>query len=76
MAATLQPDCLYSTAEVATALGRSPITLSKWRRLGAGPDFCKPHGERGAILYRGADVLRWLDSRVVRLGDTPKTAAA
>ena len=76
MAATFQSEALYSADEVAERIGRSRATMEKWRRIGSGPDFIKPCGARGAVLYRGADVLRWLDSRVVRVGATPETAAA
>ena len=76
MAATIQPETLYTTEEVATIIGRSPITLGHWRMRGEGPDFVKMNGARGAVLYRGSDLMAWLASRVVRVGATPATAQA
>ena len=76
MAATIEHETLYSADEVGAIINRSPITLGKWRRVGEGPDFIKPCGARGAILYRGSDLTRWLDSRCVKIGAGPEQTAA
>ena len=52
---------LLSADEVATRLGVSPSTLSKWRTRGRGPSFVKV----GALVrYPAAKVDEWLDGQL------------
>jgi len=56
------PDGLYSAAAVANYLGRSKITLRRYRKLGIGPKFSRiPNPDTGRPVYRGRDVLSWLE---------------
>lgn len=41
-------------------------TLARWRHEGRGPSFTKS-GSR--VLYKGADVLRWLEARRVETSE-------
>lgn len=45
-----------------------PQTRAKWRHEGRGPAYIKS-GSR--VLYKGSDILSWLESRRVPTADTP-----
>lgn len=53
---------LLRTDEVAEYLGLSPGTLRFWRYIGRGPRYLKVGT---AVRYNHADILEWLDQRVV-----------
>jgi hypothetical protein len=48
---------LLTEAEVAAVVNVTPLTLSKWRREGKGPDYVRP-GK--TVFYRREDVEDWL----------------
>jgi predicted DNA-binding transcriptional regulator AlpA len=52
-----------NASEAAKLLGLAPSTLAKLRLNGNGPVYCKL-GRR--VVYRGADLEQWLQSRTVR----------
>lgn len=47
---------------MAAELGRHPGSLIRWRRLRRSPPYLRVNGR---VLYRVADVMRWLDAQVV-----------
>ncbi len=49
-----------TSAELAAKLGRSVITLERWRRLRKGPPFYRVMGR---VVYDQADVDAWLDAQ-------------
>ena len=52
--------------ELAALTGVSFKTWERWRSDGTGPVFIKlSDGPRGRVLYKLADVRRWLDERQV-----------
>lgn len=53
---------LLTQAEAAELLRLSERTLERWRVVGGGPVFCKL-GKR--VLYRRADLEKWIASHVV-----------
>lgn len=46
------------TREAAERLGKSPATLQRWRRAGAGPP-CKRIG--GEVMYDEAELAEWIE---------------
>jgi len=52
-----------TACEAATMLGLATSTLAKLRLNGNGPTYCKL-GRR--VVYRRADLERWLESRTAR----------
>jgi predicted DNA-binding transcriptional regulator AlpA len=52
-----------TACEAAKILGLATSTLAKLRLNGNGPTYCKL-GRR--VVYRRADLERWLDSRTAR----------
>ena len=57
------PDRYYRPADEEMRLIATKATLAFWRHEGRGPAYVK-NGTR--ILYRGADLNDYLDSRVVQ----------
>ena len=53
----------FTAQEAARLLGLAPSTLAKLRLNGNGPIYCKL-GRR--VVYRRADLERWLESRTAR----------
>ena len=51
---------LLTTAQVAEIVHAPEDTIRYWRSRGTGPRYARV-GKR--VLYRAADVERWLDSR-------------
>ncbi len=49
-----------TSAELAAKLGRSVITLERWRRLRKGPPFYRVMGR---VVYDQADVDAWLEAQ-------------
>lgn len=49
---------LSTSKQLAERLGRSTATLARWRMLGTGPDFVRPHG---VIYYEESAIQAWLD---------------
>lgn len=56
---------LLTTEEVAGLLRTPVATIRYWRHLGTGPQGIKM-GRR--VLYREADVRRWIDAKLVEAG--------
>lgn len=56
------PEPLWTTADVGARVRRAPATVRTWRRLGTGPAFLNLGGR---VLYRPADVERWLSTHTV-----------
>lgn len=52
---------LLTAAHAGAYLGRSPLTLERWRSIGKGPRFARINGRVG---YRKADVEAWVESCV------------
>ena len=52
---------IYTQSEVAEALGKSEAWAERARWNGSGPKFLKL-GRR--VVYRGSDLLLWIESRV------------
>ncbi len=59
----MHDDDLVDTAGAAQLLRRSSRTLADWRWKRCGPPWL---AVQGRVLYRRADVLAYLDDRVVR----------
>ena len=59
-------DTYYRPGDPALDVVASRGTLATWRWQGRGPRYAK-YGNR--VLYRGADLNEWLDSRVVDPAD-------
>ena len=57
-------DPLLHTPEAARILKISPVTLERWRGLGAGPKFCRLGR---AIRYRLSDLHSWVDANRVAM---------
>ncbi len=60
-------DKLYQTDDPALLALGSRQTLAHWRSQGRGPTYVKVGGR---VVYRGADLNRWLEQRTIR----PKAA--
>jgi predicted DNA-binding transcriptional regulator AlpA len=56
---------LLDTAALARYLGKNKRTVEDWRMDGRGPNYIRVGR---SIRYRGADIQRWLDSLVVKVG--------
>ena len=63
------PDRYYRTDDPALAIIATRGTMSQWRHRGEGPRYVRLGGR---VLYRGEDLNRFLDERVVE----PTTDAA
>ena len=59
MALKVDAEAWYRADEIAEQLGVSKKTLAQKRVQGSGPEYMR-HGNR--IMYRGADVLAWMES--------------
>ena len=59
---TLVPEQYYTTDSPELRPFGAPQTFARWRHEGRGPAYCKS-GSR--VVYRGADVLAWLESHRV-----------
>ena len=57
-----QPDRYYRTDAPELAILASRGTLAQWRHRGEGPRYVR-FGNR--VLYRGVDLIAWLDDHVV-----------
>jgi hypothetical protein len=58
----IDPEGIYPQPEAAKLLTVSERSLEAWRCRGGGPKFCRlGGGKRGAIRYRGAALLAYLD---------------
>ena len=59
-------DLRYTHDEAAEALGIAERTLANWRNRREGPAFIKLPGKTcGAVYYRGVELRRWLEGRIV-----------
>ena len=71
MAESIVPDAFYRSDHPALAQIASAATLKRWRVEGIGPPFSKlAAGRPGRIVYRGADLIAWIEARRV----TPEAA--
>ena len=68
---TIQPDALYTQTELAPLLRKSLAWFERARWDGKGPAYVKVGRQP---LYRGSDVLNWLDART-RTSTSDKGAA-
>lgn len=59
---TIEPNGLYHPAAPELRVVAAVQTLARWRHEGKGPSYLKA-GTR--VIYRGGDVLKWLESRRV-----------
>lgn len=57
------PNALLFPLEAAYLLGVDKRTLDGWRQRGGGPPFVRISAR--AIRYRRADLLAWIEARVV-----------
>lgn len=57
--ARIDPSAWYSISDVAQLLPWTPRTLEAWRGAGKGPAWSRVGGR---ILYRGEDLLRFLEA--------------
>lgn len=62
----IDPEKFYQTTAPELSIVGAVQTLARWRHEGRGPAFIKA-GSR--VLYRGSDVIEWLDARRVATGD-------
>ena len=58
----IDPHSYYPPTAPEMRAGGAVQTLARWRSEGKGPAFVKS-GSR--VIYKGADVLSWLDARRV-----------
>lgn len=65
----IEPNRFYPTNSPELRILGARQTLARWRHEGAGPAYTRAGGR---ILYKGSDVLDWLDRQRVA---TQKTAA-
>ena len=65
MASTITADGLYRTDDPALEVIATRQTLARWRCEGMGPPYVK---RGGVVIYRGSDILDWLEEAVVRPG--------
>ena len=62
LAAPIHPDAWYSSADVVAVIrGTSPSGLASMRSRGQGPAYVQ-HSNHGRVLYRGSDLIAWLES--------------
>ncbi len=59
---TITPATLYTTQEVAALKIATKDTLARWRMENVGIPFIKSGSK---VLYRGQDILDWLESNRV-----------
>ena len=52
----------WTTEEAAEWLRMKPAALFSMRRAGRGPRYLQPSGPNGRVLYRLADLERWVES--------------
>ncbi len=52
-------DRLFTVQEAARYLRYSVHSLQRWRRVGDGPAYIKPHGRK--VLYRKSDLNAWIN---------------
>ena len=67
----IEPDTLYTQTELAPVLRKSLAWFERSRWAGTGPAYVKVGRQP---LYRGSDVLAWLDART-RTSTSDKGAA-
>ena len=65
------PERYYRTTDPELAVIATRATLALWRHYGRGPTYIK-FGNR--VLYRGADLQRFLDEHVVETDPGPVAA--
>ena len=58
-----QVEPTYTRAEAARRLGDGAETLARWSVQGRGPRYSRTGDIRGRVIYREADLQRWLDAR-------------
>lgn len=64
----IHPDALYSTRAAADVIpGTTAAGLAKMRERGIGPEYVQ-HRPRGAVTYRGSDLIAWIESAVRKPG--------
>ncbi|MEM8624436.1 MAG: MerR family transcriptional regulator [Pseudomonadota bacterium] len=68
----IDPDTWYPADAPELDVIGARQTRARWRHEGRGPAYVKA-GAR--VVYRGADVLRWLEARRVRTTETADEAA-
>jgi hypothetical protein len=63
LAATpIHPDAWYGSADVVEVIpGTSQSGLASLRSRGQGPAYVQ-HSNHGRVLYRGSDLIEWLES--------------
>ena len=66
------PNALLFPLEVAYLLGLDRRTLDSWRLRGDGPRFVRISAR--AIRYRRADLLAWIEARIVSSTSEPTAA--
>lgn len=69
---TEQRTRLLRVEQVAEITGLSVETLAQWRSQRKGVPFIKL--SRNCVRYRGEDLDRWLDERIVRVEHDPSNA--
>ncbi|MEO5561366.1 MAG: helix-turn-helix domain-containing protein [Dokdonella sp.] len=57
---TLSPADALTSRELSSRIGRSPVTLERWRRHRIGPPFFRICGR---VLYDPADVASWIEAQ-------------
>ncbi|MEO0852927.1 MAG: helix-turn-helix domain-containing protein [Cyanobacteria bacterium J06648_11] len=63
--AGIDPDRLYTTPEAAQILRLADRTLERMRGQGDGPPYVKlGQGLRSRVVYRGADLITWIEGQV------------
>ena len=65
-------DALILTVEAASLLGLDRRTLDSWRLRGGGPRFIRISAR--AVRYRRADLMEWIEARVVASTSDPDAA--
>jgi len=66
-----QPGNLYRPDDAEMQAIATVAALAKWRHFGSGPAYIKAGGR---ILYRGEDILDWMERQTVRPTQRQKAA--
>lgn len=59
---TINPEMFYRPSAAELKVIASTSTLAKWRCFNTGPKYVK---SGSTVLYRGRDVLAWLEANTV-----------
>ena len=61
----IEAEIWYTADDLARRKIAAKQTLARWRHEGSGPCF---HKAGSRVIYKGADVLAWLEGRRVETG--------